>query len=179
MGKAMKKQRAPFDNGNRRALDPRRCNIGHDANVLDHNGSDRDRLVERFRILSQPGGPLTVVMAGGVRGEIQNPRTPDHVKAAALPQIFNLRPALIASQQDARHQGYAIMQGNAKPGVHAADASHVSEAVETGCSYFITEDHRILDKRGELRVALPPSLTVVTLAEFFTILDDYETGRRP
>jgi len=39
--------------------------------------------------------------------------------------------------------------------------------------------HRILDKRGDLRVALPPSLTVVTLAEFFTILDDYETGRRP
>jgi hypothetical protein len=148
-------KRVPFDTDQRRALDPRRCNIGHDANVLHLDGSDRDRLVDRFLKLSSPGGPPTVVMAAGVRGEIQNPRTPDHVKAAALPQIFNLGPGLIASQQDARRRVHAIMQGNAKPGAHAADASHVSEALETGYSYFITEDHRILDKRGELRAACP------------------------
>jgi hypothetical protein len=64
------------------------------------------------------------------------------------------------------------LTGNALSGKHDADASHVSEAAETGCVYFITHDKRILDKRGELRVALPPTLTIVTLAEFFDIFDD-------
>jgi hypothetical protein len=42
------------------------------------------------------------------------------------------------------------------PDAHVADASHLSEAAETGCGYFITHDNRILKKRAELYVALPP-----------------------
>ncbi len=68
----------------------------------------------------------------------------------------------------------AILQGNAGPHRHQADASHLSEAAETGCAYFITNDRRILKKRPELSVALPPTLAIVTLAEFFDILDDFE-----
>jgi predicted nucleic acid-binding protein len=70
------------------------------------------------------------------------------------------------------------MQGNARPGAHRADASHLSEAAETGCSYFITYDRRILGKRDELHRALPPTLTIVTLAELLEIFDDFEAGRR-
>jgi hypothetical protein len=168
-------QRVPFSSA-RRPLDPRRVNIGLDANALDRDGSDRDRLVDRFRRLSDVG-VLTVVVAGGVRDEIHHPRTPGGVQAAVLPQIFNLRPGLIEAQRVERRRVQQILQGNALPGAHAADASHLSEAAETGCGYFITHDKRILKKRAELHAALPPSLNIVTLEEFFDVLDDYETGQ--
>jgi hypothetical protein len=54
---------------------------------------------------------------------------------------------LIASQQDERRCVAAVLQGNARPGQHAAGASHLSEAAETGCAYFITHDKRVLNKR--------------------------------
>jgi hypothetical protein len=95
-----------------------------------------------------------------------------------LPKIFNLRPDLNSTQQAERRLIYAILQGNAKPNKHAADASHLSEAAETGCCYFITNDLRFLNKRDELHAALPPTLTIVTLPEFLAILDDFEAGRR-
>ena len=76
----------------------------------------------------------------------------------------------------------AILQGKARPGKHAADASHICEAAQTGCGFFITQDKRVLDKRVEPKPMLPPSLAIVTLAEFFEILDEYEAkdtaGRR-
>lgn len=160
-----------------RPLDPRICNIGCDANALDLDGSAKDRLVPRFRELSS-AGTLTVVVAGGVRSEVQHPKTPGNVKDAVLPQLFNLQPELTAPQQGERRRVQAILQGNALPGKHAADASHLSEAAETGCAYFITHDKRILDKRSELRDVLPRFLTITTLVEFFEILDAYEARRR-
>jgi hypothetical protein len=170
------KQRIPFVTA-RRPLDPRICNIGCDANALDRDGTVTDQLVDRFRKHSETG-KLTVVVADGVRGEVQHPQTPHDVKAAVLPQIFNLRPGLNAPQQADRRRVQQILQGNAQPGTHAADASHLSEAAETGCGYFITHDKRILKKRAALHAVLPPSLTIVTLTEFFDILDDFEAGRR-
>jgi hypothetical protein len=161
----------------RRDLDPRRCNITIDANALDRNGTADDQLVDRFVKLSRTGY-LTVVVTGGVREEVLHPHTPDCTKEAVLPEIFNFQPGLNSTQQDERKRIHAILQGNAKPNKHAADASHLSEAAETGCCYFITNDQRILNKRGELHAVLPPTLTLVTLAEFHHILDDFETGRR-
>ena len=157
-------------------LPPRKCNIGLDANALDRNGSARDALVDRFEGLTSSGA-LTVVIAGGVRGEVQHPQTPAPVQAAVLPRIFNLRPGLIASQREERRRVAAVLQGNAQPGKHAADASHLSEAAETGCAYFITHDNRILGKRDELRGVLPPSLSIVTLEEFFEVFDHFEKAR--
>ena len=152
-------------------LDPRICNIGHDANALDRNGSPRDALVDRFRSLVS-AGRLIVVVAGGVRDEVQHPRTPADVKDAVLPRIFNLRPGLMPSQHDERRRVAAVLQGNARSDKHASDASHLSEAAETGCAYFITHDKRILNKRDELRPVLPPSLEIVTLTEFFEVGSD-------
>jgi hypothetical protein len=166
---------AVFSN-TRRPLDPRRVNIGLDANALDRDRSKRDRLVDRFCGLSD-AGILTVVVPGGVRDEIQHPRTPGDVQAAVLPQIFNLRPGLNEAQRAERRRVQQILQGNAHPGAHAADASHLSEAAGTGCGYFITHDKRMLKKRAELHAALPPSLNIVTLKEFFDVLDAYETGQ--
>lgn len=160
----------------RQPLDPKICNIGLDANALDRAGTDRrGRLTARFRALAS-NGTLTFVLSAGVRTEAQHPRTPADVRDAMLPQIFNLRPALNSAQRADRARVLAILQGNARAGKHAADASHISEAAETGCGYFITHDQRILDKRGELYAVLPPTLNIVSLEEFFCILNRYQTG---
>jgi hypothetical protein len=162
----------PIARQKHRPLDPRKCNIALDSNTLDRGCLD-DVLIDRFEGLAK-SGELNVVVAGGVRAEVQHPHTPSSVKHAVLPKIFNLRPGLNTQQHVERLQVAVIIQGNAKPGAHAADASHVSEAAETGCAYFITHDKRILSKRGELSAVLPPTLQIVTLLEFFTILDEYE-----
>ena len=52
-----------------------------------------DQLVDRFLKFAD-AGDLTVVIAGGVRGEVLHPDTPGHVQAAVVPRIFNLRPVL-------------------------------------------------------------------------------------
>jgi hypothetical protein len=154
----------------RRSLDPRRCNIALDSMVMDKKGNSRDALVDRFLQLLADGS-INVVVGGGVRNEIEHANTPASVKRAVLPQPFNLRPGLNTQQGRERAKVHTIVQGNAKPGQHAADASHLSEAVETGCGYFITEDHRILNKRAELTAEIPPTLSIVSLLEFFDIYD--------
>jgi hypothetical protein len=161
---------------NRRPIDPRISNVALDSNALDRDGTERDQLVERFEKMCE-AREFIVVVAGGVRGEVQHPNTPAGVKAAMLPQIFNLRPGLTKGQQDARRRVAAILQGNARPGAHAADASHLSEAAETGCTYFITHDKRMIDKRDPLVAELPLTLHIVTLDEFFDVLDRYEDER--
>jgi hypothetical protein len=168
-------RRTLFSN-TRGPLDPRRVNISLDANALDRDGSDRDLLVDRFRGLQDARILRKVVAPGGVRDEVKHPQTPDDVQDAILPQIFNLRPGLNEPQRVDRRRVQRILRGNSRRGVHAADASHLSEAAETGCSYFITHDKRMIKKRAELHASLPPSLTIVTLEEFFHILDAYETG---
>jgi hypothetical protein len=151
-------------------LNPRKTNIALDANALDRKGTEGDALVDRFNALVA-SGTVTVVVAHGVRREIQHPHTPPHVKDAVLPRIFNLRPGLNAAQQEERRRVAVVLQGNAQPGKHAADASHISEAAETGCTYFITEEVRILRKRAELGHVLPPTLKIGTLMEFFEAFD--------
>lgn len=157
-------------------LDPRDCNIGHDANALDRDGTERDALVDRFR-LHAVAGTLTIVIPGGVRQEVLHPHTPADVWEAVLPRVFNLRPEPATPQRQARRRVAAVLRGNAQPSAHAADASHLSEAAETGCGYFITHDKRILRKRAKLRPVLPPTLSIVTLAEFFDVLDRFEAER--
>lgn len=134
---------------NPRPLDPRICNIALDANALDLDGSAKDSFVTRFRQLVADG-KLKVVLPSGVRGEVQHPNTPANVQADMLPRPFNLRPGLNTSQQINRRQVAVILQCNAQPGAHAADASHLSEAVETGCGYFITHDRVILKSAQSL-----------------------------
>lgn len=158
-----------------RHINPEICNIALDANALDRGGSTRDALVDRFVELKQ-SGVLRVVIPGGVRTEVSHPSTPGHVQKEVLPEIFNLRPSLNSAQRASRRRVEALLRGNAQPGTHSADASHVSEASETGCSYFITEDRRILSKRDDLRQEVP-SLLIVTLEEFFDIYDEWVEWR--
>ena len=161
--------------GMRGTIDPRICNIAVDANVYDTDGSSRDLLVVRLRKLSKPSGPLSVVIAGGVREEVRHHRTPGHVRNDVMGKIYNLRPAPNTEQRSVRRAVRAVLQGNAQPGKHAADASHLCEAAETGCAYFITEDKRVLAKRQKLEAYL--RLTILTLREFMEVFDSYKNGR--
>ena len=43
----------------------------------------------------------------------------------------------------------------------------------THSGYFITHDDRIRRRAGRLGEVLPPSLTVITLADFLAIFHDY------
>jgi len=136
----------------RRPLDPRRVNIFVDGNVFNRGQSaEADRLIDRLEAL-EAASSINFVMAGGVRDEMLDPATPAIKQGAAMGKIFNLRPSRNEEQQGARRVVATILQGNAKPETHAADASHLSEAVETGCGYFITGDGRIL------RMSLPDQL---------------------
>jgi hypothetical protein len=167
-------QRVPF--GGRRPLDPRRTNISIDGNVLNRGGSEEgDRRIDRLLSLSSEGA-INFVIAGGIRDEVLHPATPKEKKAVVLPKMFNMRPGRNSQQNADRQAVAAILQGNAKPETHAADASHLSEAAETGCAYFLTGDARIIRKRAELVPVLPPTLQIVTLEEFLEIYDGYVSG---
>ena len=162
--------------GVRRALDPRICNVAIDANSLDRPDSMRAEAVDRLIALYQ-SERIRLIVPKGVREEFQHARTPSHVKAAGLPQIFTLQVGLTAEELRTRREIELELQGNARPETHAADADHLFESAKY-CAYFITHDQRILDKAGKLRDTLPPSLTVVTLVDFLEIFDAYEAGRR-
>lgn len=166
--------RLPFTN--RRPLDPRRSNIAIDANTLNRDGSTHDALVDRLLEL-YAAERVRLILPKGVRGEILDPRTPAPIRAAAAPMIFSYSVGLNSDEERKRRAIEQELQGNAAPGKHAADADHLFEAAKY-CQYFITNDQRILVRAGNLRDVLPPSLNVVTLADFLEIFDDYEAGRR-
>jgi predicted nucleic acid-binding protein len=155
-----------------RPLDPRKCPIGIDANALNRDGSERDALVERLLDLDR-AGTINLIVPHGVRREVEDPLTPEEVSEPVLSKIFTIPTALTPKERDTRKAIEAGLQGNARPGKHAADAQHLAEAAKY-CGYFITHDGRILKRSHGLRLLLPPSLTVVTLAGFLAILDGYK-----
>jgi hypothetical protein len=156
----------------RRPLDPRICPVAIDANALNRDGSAHDKLVDRLLSLSA-AGTIRLLVPKGVREEILDPRTPSHIQEAVLPQVFSYRVGLNAEEQRRHRIITQELQGNAKPGKHEADADHLFEAAKYG-GYFITHDDRILSRAGRLGESLPPSLTILRLADFLAIFDDYE-----
>jgi hypothetical protein len=153
-------------------LDPRICNVAIDGNVLNRDGSANDVLVDRLLGLAD-AGMINLIVPKGVRAEIEHPATPAHKQEAALPRIFTYQVGLNPDEERRRQLIMRELQGNAQPGRHSRDADHLFEAAKYG-GYFITHDQRILKKAGQLGNLLPPSLTVVTLAEFLNVFDDYE-----
>lgn len=159
---------------NRRPLDPGKCPIGIDANALNRNGTAHDALVDRLLELDRTGR-INLIAPHGVRLEAQNPKTPHAVRESITSKIFTIPTGLTSGESSTRRKVEAALQGNARPGKHSADAEHLAEAAKY-CGYFITHDERILKKSHGLSALLPPSLNVVTLANFLQIFDDYEAG---
>jgi len=161
----------------RRPLDPRHCNVTIDANALDRDGTDRDRSIDRLLGLHRTR-VLNIVVPKGVRVEALHRNTPDYVRNEIASKIFTIETELTQPELEQLRRIEAMLRGNAELGKHAADARHLFEAGKYGGGYFVTNDCRMLKKRGELAAVLPPSLNIVTLGELLAIYDDYESGRR-
>jgi hypothetical protein len=118
------------------------CRRAYQLGYRSQRETPRDRSLSRAFALRRKilvaSGTLNVVVPGGVRAEVQNPHTPIDVQDAVLPRIFNRQPGLNTSEQEARRHVALILRGSARPGKHAADASHLSEAAETACAYTQT-----------------------------------------
>ena len=140
--------------------------VAIDANALDRDGSARDALVEAFEA-ALAAGQFRLVVPAGVAAEMRHAGAPDAVRdfAAALPPPPRAAP-LTARQHIDRIRIRAVLRGDGRPGKHDADASHLSEAVEAGCTIFVTRDGKILRKRDILRGALPPGFRILTLEAF-------------
>ncbi|HEX4768708.1 MAG TPA: hypothetical protein VH414_20770 [Lichenihabitans sp.] len=150
--------------------------VALDANALDRKTTARGKLVDRFEQLVASGA-VEVYIGPGVQAEVAHPATPGTI-LRGLPRTEPrpFRP-LAAAEHLARIRVRAMVQGNARPGKHARDASHLSEAAEAGCRYFITYDGRILGKRDDLEgFALPATLRIVTIEEF---LDRWTDAQPP
>jgi len=151
----------------RRLLDRRKVNVVFDANAFDQQPDQVKRL-----LALKAANKIGLIAPGGVRKEIQHPNTPAVVREIVLEQIYSLPVEPNDAERRQFTRIHAILQGNAAPGKHAADARHVFEAAKYGGDYFITHDRRINQtKRRELQVVLPPSLRIVTLIEFLAIYD--------
>ena len=146
-------------------------NVCYDANAFNRDGGPGDANVDRLLALIN-AAEIVVVTPRTVRNEIEHPNTPAAVKAAAMPQIFTFSTGLTQGEVETARKIRAVMQGNAQPGKHDADAAHLAEAAKYG-GYFITHDQRILAKLPELRQVVPPSLQIVSLDDFIAIYDDY------
>ncbi len=153
-----------------RPLDPRYVNVCIDNNGLQPPSGGWDD-VARFEELRE-AGVLQVVVPHGVVAEANHPSTPGHIRTALTSGIFTIATELTSGEQRLRAAIAAELQGNAKPGKHAADAAHLAEACKYG-GYFITHDDRILKRAGNLATLLPPSLQVVTLSQFLAIYDQF------
>ena len=130
---------------------------------------EQDLLVERFRAIVLSGS-LDLLWPSGVLDEMLHPNAPEGIRAAARVALARPPVPLSARQQIDRIRVRAILRGDGRAGKHDADASHLSEAAEAGCSTFITRDGKILRKREALRVALPADMRIRTLAEFLSEL---------
>lgn len=140
--------------------------VAIDANALDRDGSPRDAVLDAFAA-AVTAGAFRLVVPSGVAGEMRHAGAPDAVRAFAAGLAPPPRAAPLTPRQHIdRIRVRAILRGDGRPGKHDADAAHLSEAAEAGCTVFITRDGKILRKRDILRGALPPGFRVVTLEEF-------------
>ncbi len=149
--------------------------VALDANVLDRTRLEQDQLIERLRSLAT-NGSIELFWPSGVVDEMLHLHAPEDIRAAAGAARRRPRCPLSARQQIDRIRVRAILRGDGRPGKHDADASHLSEAAEAGCTAFLTRDSKILRKRDTLRLALPDGLRIRTLAEFFSELGGGKIG---
>lgn len=149
-----------LDPPDRRAADL----VAIDANVLDHDGTDRGALVQGL-LAMVADGRLRLFVPSGVASELRHPKAPAWAGAATRLAVRPPVPSPTARRQIDRIRVRAILRGDGRPGKHDADASHLSEAAEAGCDHFLTQDRKILRKRDVLGETLV-NLSIATLAEF-------------
>jgi len=134
-------------------LDPRYGN-----NFIDNNGLDRtDDPAENAAvdtILELAGQAFGLLLPYSVKAEVEHPNTPRDVQRRAAMLLHSLPVQLTEPERATHDRVRALLQGNALPGKHAADAFHLVESAKYGGRYFITNDGRLLDKAPEIWAAL-------------------------
>ena len=154
-------------------FDPRRANVMIDANAFDRHGDPiADARVDRVEALIE-ADDVTFIVPDSVRAEVGHPNTPPAVQRLVQTRLFSLNVPLTSPERKRLADIEAVLQGNATPGKHAADARHVYEAVKYGAAWFITEDDGILRKRGELQKVVGAIPKIVTLEEFLEAYDRF------
>ena len=93
-------------------------------------------------------------MPYSVKAETDHPNTPRDVQRRAAMLLHSLPVQLTEPERATHDRVRAMLQGNAFPGKHAADAFHLVESAKYGGRYFITNDGRLLDKTQEIWAAL-------------------------
>lgn len=104
--------------------------------------------VEILAILS--AGNISILLPHTVQAEISHPATPAKIKARAAEFVYTIETPLTPPEEKRLGEITAILQGNATPGRHDADAKHVFVATKYG-TYFVTVDGRILKRRDALQ----------------------------
>ena len=159
----------------RRPIDPRRTNTMLDANALDDKEGPAGAVVDELLALIRDR-TINAVLPHSVKAEIEHPNTPAYVKERASELIFSVPVEPNSQEHDLRRRVLALLQGNAKPETHEADARHIVEAGKYG-SFFITNDKRRPIKMRDAIAELVPNLWIVTPEEFLEIYRDHE-GKR-
>jgi hypothetical protein len=156
-----------------RFVDPFYVNNAIDANILDNVADGEDAAVAEIVRLSDEG-EITLMLPYSVQAEIENPSTPDHVKAAARQFIFSQKVTITSGERGLYEKLLAEASGDAETKNIAADLLHVFEAAKYG-GYFITRDKRLLKRRSVIGGLL--QLDVVTPGEFLSAVEKAKTRR--
>lgn len=158
-----------------RRVDPRIVNTFLDAHVLDRLGGLEDAVVEELLETGLDRG-VVLHLPHSVKAEIEHPNTPADVKRRATSLIYSVPVQLTEGERKLHQKVRSIIQGNAKPGKHNADAFHLVESAKYGGGYFLTNDTRLLRKASEVAELL--QIQILTPTEFLSILAEFERSGR-
>lgn len=128
--------------------DPRFAGIRVDNNFFDSSIGSIERQAADQIIELAESLTLSVAVPHTVRAELAHPNTPAETRqrAARLPYTLDTGMGDRARLTVVK----SIMLGNAQPGKHEADASHLYDSALWQCSYFVTCDARLLRKDDSL-----------------------------
>ena len=147
----------------RQQLHPKYAQAFIDSCAFDPGGTEEQ--ASRRILQKKP----EVIVAHSVQKEVNHPNTPPDVKALATNQIYTNQTGNSPDLQRRKEQIRILVQGNAKPGAHDADAEHLFELHKFGGGYFITTDERLLSLSEELFNHF--SVTTIMPSEYEAIFD--------
>jgi hypothetical protein len=157
--------RVPFPSN---PQDPRYSNSFLDTCAFDPKYAPEDEAAREIRAIADAGG-ISILLTHSNQKELEHPNTPEDVKREAQAMIYTLKTNLSPEEKIRKAKIHAVLTGNGSADKYAADAAHVFEAGKY-IGYFITTDHRILGKRGELKSIC--AATIVTPSEWLRIYRD-------
>lgn len=134
-----------------------------DAMILDYVDGFEGEVIERLMSYYFEG-EISLLLPHSVKAELESGNTPERVRRRARDLIFSNPVTLNADEQKRADLIYELLNGNAQPGKHLSDSLHVFEASKYG-RFFVTNDQRIIRKRGPLLEILGKTLFVLDIPE--------------